>query len=167
MLGRVGMVARWKPVHLGHAAVLRALVRAEQACVGIGSSNRHDEQNPFTPRETAAMIRLVVPAASNLRLVEVPDLGDGPRWRVMVAELFGPLDLFVTANAYVRDLMASVYEVVHPVHLVPEDERVAVNGTMVREAMLAGGPWRHLVPSEVADYLEREGLVSRFVSEFA
>jgi nicotinamide-nucleotide adenylyltransferase len=43
------MVARWKPVHRGHAVVLRALSdRAEQALIGIGSSNRYDSRNPFT-----------------------------------------------------------------------------------------------------------------------
>jgi hypothetical protein len=34
---RIGMVARWRPVHRGHAPVLRALCdRASQALIGTG-----------------------------------------------------------------------------------------------------------------------------------
>lgn len=158
------MIARWKPPHLGHAAVLRALSRyARELTVGIGSSNRHDAQNPWSAAETRTMLGLLVPG---LRVVEVPDLGDGPRWRAMVVEMLGPLDMFVTANRYVRDLLAEDYRVVHPVHLVPEEERVAVDGTMVRRAMLAGEEWRALVPSEIAAWLDSQGLVDRYRQEF-
>ena len=54
---RIGMVARWRPVHRGHVPVLRALCdRAAQALIGIGSSNRYDLRNPFTLEETINMI---------------------------------------------------------------------------------------------------------------
>mgnify|MGYP002750839863 CR=1 FL=1 len=54
---RIGMVARWRPVHLGHAPILRALCdRATHALIGIGSSNRYDFRNPFTLEETIDMI---------------------------------------------------------------------------------------------------------------
>lgn len=166
-VARLGMVARWKPVHLGHAAVLRALVgHAAEVLIGIGSANRYDLANPFTPAETADMLRLVLGGADNYRLLEVPDLGHGPRWRAMVVELFGPLDLFVTANPYVRRLLLGDYRVVHPVHLVPPDQRVALTGTMVRRAMASGEDWPGLVPPEVAEYLRRHGLVERFRREF-
>ena len=73
---RIAMIARWKPVHLGHAAVLEALAdRADHAIVGIGSPNKYDASNPFTADETAAMIRLVLDGRDNVELVEVPDLG--------------------------------------------------------------------------------------------
>ncbi|MBI3927993.1 MAG: hypothetical protein HY319_20795 [Armatimonadetes bacterium] len=164
---RLGIVARWKPVHLGHAAVLRALVEySDSVLIGIGSSNRYDARNPFTVSETTQMIRLVLPEAANYDLVEVPDLGNGPRWRAMVVELFGPLDLFVTANRRVRDLLREDYRVVHPVHLVRPHERVAVNGTMVRRRMALGEDWQGLVPSAVARFLEGRGLAERFVREF-
>jgi len=161
------MVARWKPVHLGHAAVLSALAeRAEHVLVGIGSSNRYGLQNPFTAAESAAMIRLVIPDPDRCTLVEVPDLGHGPRWRAMLADLMGPLDLFVTANPYVRDLMREVYRVVHPVHLLAPERRVPIDGTRVRKAMARGEGWREMVPPAVATYLQEERLVDRFRREF-
>jgi nicotinamide-nucleotide adenylyltransferase len=164
---RLGMVARWKPVHLGHAAVLEALLeRAGEVVIGIGSSNRYDLHNPFTLEETSEMIRRVLGASGRYTLVPVPDLGNGPRWREMVAGLLGPLDLFVTANTYVRDLLQEVYPVIHPVRLIPPERRIALDGTAVRKAMARGEGWRELVPEAVADLIDERGLANRFRREF-
>ncbi|MEW6284430.1 MAG: hypothetical protein AB1758_37795 [Candidatus Eremiobacterota bacterium] len=164
---RLGMIARWKPVHLGHAAVLQALVsRAREVLIGIGSSNKYDASNPFTAAETAEMIGVVLSGATNFRILEVPDLGHGPRWRAMVTEMFGPLDAFVTANEYVRSLLESDYRVFHPMDLVPPHGWVRVDGTMVRRAMARGENWRDMVPALVAGYLQSRGLVDRLVREF-
>ncbi|HEX5717631.1 MAG TPA: hypothetical protein VF179_15845 [Thermoanaerobaculia bacterium] len=167
---RLGMVARWKPVHLGHAAVLEALLeRAGEVVIGIGSSNRYDVRNPFTAEESADMIRRVLGGkaeSGRCELIPVPDLGNGPRWREMVAGLLGPLDLFVTANAYVRDLLQEVYPVIHPVQLIPPERRIALDGTAVRKAMARGEGWRELVPPAVADLIDERGLAARFRREF-
>lgn len=164
---RLAMVARWKPVHIGHAAVLRGLVAAADHCaIGIGSSNRYDADNPFTPSETADMIRLVLPDATRCSIFEMPDFNDGPRWRAHLADLLGDLDCFVTANRYVASLMRECYEVVHPVHFVPLEERVPVDGTMVRRAMACADPWEAMVPEPVVHYLKSRGLVERFLAEF-
>ena len=166
-VGRLAMIARWKPVHLGHAAVLEELVeRADEVILGIGSSNRYNAKNPFTAAETAEMLRLVVGHRPEVRLVEVPDLDDGPRWRLMVREMLGPLDLFVTANGYVRGLLLEDYPILHPVHLVAPERRVRVNGTMVRAAMARGEDFRALVPEAVARFLDERGLVERLRAEF-
>lgn len=163
----LGMVARWKPVHLGHAAVLRGLLReAARVTLGIGSANRYDARNPFTAGETREMIRLVVGEAPGVTIVEVPDLGDGPRWRAMVADQLGPLDAFVTANPYVASLMRERYAVMRPVELMPPEERVAVDGTTVRLSMAKGEGWRALVPPAVAEYIVARGLDARFRREF-
>jgi len=164
---RIGMVARWRPVHLGHLPVLHALCRrAETALIGIGSANRYDLRNPFTLDETIAMIRLVLAEHHNYTLIPIPDLDDGPRWRTMIANQFGPLDLFVTENPYVAKLMADTYPVVRPVVLINDDEKIPIDGAMVRRAMAQGDGWRDLVPAVVADYLTTHHLDERFRREF-
>ncbi|AKT43267.1 hypothetical protein [Chondromyces crocatus] len=166
-VGRLAIIARWKPVHAGHAAVLGSLVeRADEVLIGIGSSNRYNARNPFTSSESATMIQLVLRGHCNYRVIDVPDLDDGPRWRQMVKEMLGAIDLFVTANGYVRSLLIEDYPILHPVHLVPPELRVRVDGTMVRVAMARGDAWRSLVPAEVEHYLEEHGLVERLRSEF-
>lgn len=173
---RLAMIARWKPLHAGQAVVLDELTRrAEHVTIGIGSSNRYNARNPFTAAETATMIRAYLGelGRDNYSILDVPDLDDGPRWRLMVLDMLGPLDVFVTANGYVRSLLMHDYEVVHPVRFVPPERRVRVDGSMVREAMArADGPspassasWRDLVPPVVAEMLVTTGLFERFRSE--
>ncbi len=166
-LERIAMIARWKPVHIGHAAVLQGLAEtAGHVIVGIGSSNRYNLRNPFTADETEAMLRATLTGYFNYSIVHIPDLDDGPRWRVMVRDMLGPLDLFVTANGYVRSLLMHDYRVVHPVSFVPLEKRVAIDGTMVRVSMAQGDAYRELVPESVRDILETRGLVDRFRREF-
>lgn len=166
-IGRLAMIARWKPVHKGHAAVLEGLLRAaDSVIIGIGSSNRYNVKNPFTAAESAAMIREALRGFEGFTILEVPDLDDGPRWRAMVIDMLGPLDVFVTANGYVRSLLIRDYDVVHPVHFVPPERRVRLSGTMVRAAMARGEAWRDLVPEAVGEWLAARGLVTRFRKEF-
>lgn len=164
---RLGMVARWRPVHLGQAPVLRALCRhSDHTLIGIGSSNRYNLRNPFTIEETCDMINLVLAGWENYTLIPVPDLDDGPRWREMVLNLFGPLDLFVTDNPYVASLLENDYTIIRPVILVPDDEKVPIDGTLVRREMARGSDWRSLVPFEVAEYISDHQLDDRFRRQF-
>jgi nicotinamide-nucleotide adenylyltransferase len=166
-LERIGMVARWQPIHNGHVPVLHALCdNADQAIIGIGSANRHTARNPFSLSETTDMIQLVLDGRENYTLLPIPDLDDGPRWRAMVVEMFGPLDLFVTANPYVWSLLSAEYPLAKPVELIPVHARVAVDGTMVRRAMAQGDGWRAWVPGEVAEYIAAKKLDERFRREF-
>jgi nicotinamide-nucleotide adenylyltransferase len=166
-IDRIGMIARWRPVHLGHAPVLRALCdRASEALIGIGSANRYDFRNPFTLEETIDMLRRVLAGRRNYTLIPVPDLDDGPRWRLMVLDLFGSLDLFVTDNPYVASLLSQDYSIARPVTLVSEEERIAIDGSLVRREMARGGRWQDLLPQEVADYITARGLDDRFRREF-
>jgi nicotinamide-nucleotide adenylyltransferase len=164
---RIGMVARWKPVHLGHAAILRAVCNSgEKALIGIGSSNRYNARNPFTLDETRDMIQLVLSEYTNYQIIPVPDLDDGPRWRVMVKDLFGALDVFVTENPYVTNLLKDDYRVIRPVELIPPGERVPAEGSAVRRAMARGEDWEPLVPQVVAEYIKSNHLDVRFREEF-
>jgi nicotinamide-nucleotide adenylyltransferase len=165
---RIAMIARWKPVHLGHAAVLHALLdRADAVVVGVGSANRYDLDNPFTATETARMIDAALDGRAGYTIVRFDDLGDGPRWADRVVGALGPLDYYVTANGYVRSLLMHRYTVVHPVALLDPARRVRVDGTMVRRALAAEGDgWRALVPPAVAALIDREGWAARFRREF-
>ncbi len=164
--GRIGFVARFRPPHLAHAAILAALAReAETLVVGIGSSNRRDLDNPFTGEETADLLRPLLPEG-RFELHLLPDLYDGPRWAAMVRERFGEIDRFVTANPYVRSLVEGFWTVEHPLALLAPSERVAVDGKAVRRAMARGEDWARLVPPEVARALRTQGLVRRFREEF-
>jgi nicotinamide-nucleotide adenylyltransferase len=164
---RIGVIARWQPVHLGHVPVLRALCKCStQALIGIGSSNRYNMRNPFTFDERIEMLRLVLSERDNYTLMPVPDLDNGPRWRKLVINNFGRLDLFVTENPYVASLLADDYRIIKPVALIPEDQHIAVDGSLVRKAIAQGEGWQDLVPNEIEDYITIKRLDERFRREF-
>ncbi len=165
---RIAMIARWKPLHLGQAAVIRGLCAdGEQVLLGIGSSNRYNARNPFTLAETEEMLQIILAGRENVNVIPVPDLDDGPRWRLMVREILGEnLDLFVTDNPYVANLLSEFYRIERPVAFVPPNERIRVNGTMVREAIARGEDWQSLVPPEIAEYISSRKLDQRVRQEF-
>lgn len=166
-LARIGMIARWRPVHLGQAAVLHALCAgALDVSIGVGSSNRYNARNPFTLEETEAMLRIALEGKNNFKIIPVPDLDDGPRWRMMVQDLFGELDVFVTDNPYVANLMKDVYRIMRPVDWLDSSERVRVDGTMVRAMMAQGERWQEWVPEGIASYIQENKLDERFRREF-
>lgn len=170
-LNRIAMIARWKPVHLGQAAVLRAMCnRAGQVTIGVGSSNRYNARNPFTYEETEAMLRLALGGeaqeSASYAIIPVPDLDDGPRWRAMVKEMFGGLDAFVTDNPYVANLMKDDYRLMRPVEFLSPSERVRIDGSTVRVLMAKGEDWQEWVPEAVAKYIEENKLDERFRREF-
>lgn len=163
----VGMVARWQPVHLGHQAVLKALCRQfEHVQIGIGSANLTNYRSPFSVEEVTEMLHLALTGWDNFTLIPIPDLNDGPRWREMVAGLFGPLDLFFTDNPYVASLMAPVYRVERPVSLLTPGEQIAISGTQVRKAMARGEDWGSLLPPQVATYIQANRLDTCFRESF-
>ena len=162
-----GMVARWQPIHLGHAAVLRGLFKAhDRVIIGIGSANTQDVRSPFTLAEVNAMLEFVLAEFNNYQLIPLPDLGDGPLWREMVHQKFGPLKVFYTANPYVRGLMEAVYPVAHPVTMVSPENRIPIDGSMVRQAMARGEDWASMLPPPVAAYLQENNLVARFREQY-
>ncbi len=170
-LRRIAMIARWKPVHVGQAAVLRGLCSgAGEVSIGVGSSNRYNARNPFTYEETEAMLRLALGGeaqeSASYAIVPVPDLDDGPRWRVMVKEMFGELDAFVTDNPYVANLMKDDYRLMRPVEFLSPSEFIKVDGTAVRLMMARGEKWQDWVPERVAQYIESNKLDERFRREF-
>jgi len=164
---RIGMIARWKPVHRGHWVTLRTLCKtADKLLIGIGSSNRYNVRNPFTAVETEEMLRLSLDDLNNYEIIWVPDLDDGPRWREMVRNLFGDLDLFVTDNPYVNSLLEKDYHTCRPVELLPPESHARINGSMVRAMMARGERWQDWVPAPCADYIQQNKLDERFRNEF-
>jgi nicotinamide-nucleotide adenylyltransferase len=164
---RVGMVARWRPVHVGQAHALHALCDlAETAVIGVGSSNRYNVRNPFTVEETTDMLVLALDGIRNYQILSVSDLDDGRRWRGMILDLFGELDRFVTDNPYVADLLKDDYTVIRPVELIAPQDQVRVDGASVRAMMARGEAWQAWVPDKVARYIQHNQLDKRFRKEF-
>jgi nicotinamide-nucleotide adenylyltransferase len=160
---RMGAIFRFQPVHDVHAAIVAAMAaRADEVVLGIGSACSEDARNPFSYAERVAMIESL--GHARVTCVPIRDLHDGPRWRLQVLELMGPLERFVCANGYVRRLLEVDYRLVAPLELIDPSP---ISGSEVRLAMAAGLPWSDQVPESVAALLRRRGLVERFRRRYA
>ncbi|MDP3639958.1 MAG: hypothetical protein Q8R53_02020 [Nanoarchaeota archaeon] len=172
--GKVGLIARFKPLHNGGAMMLEKVCsQADAVTIGIGSSNKYTVRNPFTAEESAALVRAYLsPRYENYTIVHVPDFGhipeyrNGQKWRETVLQLFGSLDYFVTGNPYTRDLLQEDYHLIHPAWLLLPEEQFRLRATEVRIKMARGEDWQSLVPHAVCEYLQNNGLVERFCREF-
>lgn len=175
--GKVGLVARFKPLHNGHKMMLEAICdNAEHVVIGLGSVGKYDVRNPFTAEESKEMVDLVLKGKySNYSFCYVPDVSktvkvdvnNAPAWAKNVYERFGNLDAFITANdSEVKPFLEKYYTIVKPLDLLPQEKRVRVNATMVREELARNGDWRSLVPPQVADYIKENGLDKRFRQDF-
>lgn len=171
-LGKVGLVARFKPLHNGGFALLESLCqRANEVVIGIGSANKYNVRNPFTAEESEGMIRAALDKYNNYRFVDVPDFAhiseykDGMKWKEFVVDKF-KVNYFASGNEFVRGLLADKLKVVDSYLFVPEDKRVKVKSSEIRIAMATFQDWKKFVPEKVAKYMEDFGLVERFRKEF-
>jgi len=99
-LGRVGVIARFKPLHNGAYAMLEAVCEnANEVIIGIGSANKYSLRNPFTAKESEDMVRLTLEQKfSNYSIIHIPDFAqipeysDGKKWKEYVIEKFGKFE---------------------------------------------------------------------------
>jgi len=169
---KLGLIGRFKPLHLGCAALLEeACKESQEVIIGIGSANKYNLRNPFTAQESEEMIRSCI-KFPNYQILYIPDFGDipgyenGQEWSVHVKSWFGELDAFVSGNLYVTELLKPNYRIIHPNVLIPKEKQIELHATKVRIEMARGDGWREFVPFEVSEYLDSNGLVERFRREY-
>jgi len=175
--GRVAAIGRFKPLHLGGAAMLESMCEsADQVLIGVGSCNKYNLRNPFTAQESEEMIDSYLgPRFDNYSVLQVPDFAqldvegakDGSLWKNHVLKEFGTLDAFVSGNPYVAKLLGDEYEIVHPTTLIDPSKHIRLRAGMVRLAMAQGDErYALMMPTEVHNYMIKNNLVERFCKEF-
>ena len=173
-LGRVGVIGRFRPLHLGATVMLESLCeQSEHVIIGIGSTNKYNLRNPFTPQEVEDMLHLVLsPKYNNYEIVRIPDFAhedgfaDGQRWVQEVRNMYQNLDAFVSGNPWTEKLLQPHYQIIHPAELIPKENWVYCKGSIVRMAMAKNEDWERLVRPEVATYMKERKLDERFKREF-
>jgi len=149
-------IGRFQPFHRGHlSAVKQALEHVDNLYIAIGSSQYdHTEDNPFTAKERAEMIRLTLEEhglINRCEVFELPDIHDNEKWTTHVRKIIPPFDMvFVGDNGLVRELFgrfdkADVLEVEHEVN---------ISATKIRCAMARGLGWESHVSPGVAGYIK-------------
>ncbi len=157
-------IGRFQPFHKGHLAALEWILnREDEVIVAIGSAQySHSLRNPFTLGERIEMIWLTVKErglADKVIIAGVPDTnGKHSLW---VPLLLSYVPSF--QRAYTNDPLSQRLFREHGIEVLPIPffNRSEYCATKIRELMLRGGEWEHLVPKPVAEYIKKIGGVER------
>lgn len=161
---RALVVGRFQPLHKGHVAlVTRALEDCQSVVVGIGSATAKTSlKNPFNAAERRQMLGACFPnevAAGHLRIVDVPDINNPPRWVAHVLSITGPVDR-VFGN---DDDTLGLFELANLPCVRPGLlDREKFEASHIRMLLAEDDPaWRKLVPAPVVPLLEQWGAGKR------
>ena len=155
---RALVIGRFQPLHKGHLALIqRALEDCQSVLVGIGSATAKTSlRNPFTTAERRQMIGACFPsevATGRLRILDVPDINNPPRYVDHVLAITGPIDrVFGNDDETLGLFDLAGLRVVSP-GLV---EREKYEANKIRVLMAEDDPaWRKHVPAAVVPLLEQ------------
>ncbi len=151
-MARAIMIGRFQPIHKGHVEVIKQILQeVDELVIGVGSSQEgHTLENPFTAEERVRMIGRALEEAgvdrSRTRIVPIPDVHDDKLWAPHVVKLSPEFSAVYSGNPWVQRLFREAgYEVRAP----PPFKRKEYQGMEIRDRMLKGEEWEHLVPGAV------------------
>jgi nicotinamide-nucleotide adenylyltransferase len=154
-------IGRFQPYHDGHHQMVEEIVpEVDELVLGIGSAGHsHTRHNPFTAGERVMMVTKAV-AEFDLTTYVVPieDLDRNSVWVSHVRSMSPAFDVAYSNNPLVIQLFG---EAEVEVRQSPMFNRDVLEGSELRERMIEGGEWRHLVPEPVVDVIEEIGGIER------
>ena len=149
------LIGRFQPFHLGHLdAVLFGLSRTENLFIGIGSSNKSNEnRNPFSAKERREMIiSSIEPSmAERTKIFDIPDVGDHEKWAFEIDKIVPKYDVVFTNDEFTQILFEKREMNVVPVVL---KDREKFSGTNIRNLITEDKNWRDLVPQGTRNVLD-------------
>ena len=156
MVTRGIQIGRFQPPHKGHVEMFKQIMReVDELIIGIGSAQEsHTFENPFTAGERTLMLTRALAEAgvdlSRVHLIPIPDVNNNAIWVSHVVSFSPPFSIVYSGNALVKRLFKEAgFEVRTP----PLFKRKEYWGTEIRDRMLKGKRWEHLVPRSVLDVM--------------
>lgn len=146
--------------------ISQILSEVEELVIVIGSAQiNYTLENPFTVGERIEMVRLALREGGidldKVYVVPVPDIFSHRTWIAHVFT-FSPLfDVVYTNNPTVALPFKDAGYEVRP---LPPFRRDLYSSTNIRKKMLAGENWEDLVPSSVAEFIQKIHGVERLRS---
>lgn len=129
--------------------------------IGVGSAQIEREQkNPLSGGERITMIRRVLENRDigPYEIYPIPDIDCYPAWPYYVKAILPPFDcLYVHSETVLRLFKGTRTKL----RRVDEFNKSEWSATEVRKRIREGEDWKHLVPKEVAEYLEEINMEER------
>jgi len=142
-------VGRFQPFHKGHLKVIQnASKKYNQVIVGIGSSQYgFTLDNPFTADERKLMIEksLKTIDVKNYTIVLIPDIHNHPKWVNHILSIVSDFDVVLSNNSLTKQLFSEKGYAVKETLFYYKNK---YSGKEIRNRMIKGKRWKHLVPLE-------------------
>ncbi|MHA1686713.1 MAG: nicotinamide-nucleotide adenylyltransferase [Candidatus Heimdallarchaeaceae archaeon] len=159
-------LGRFNPPHLGHVKALEYILAQpdiEEVIILIGSGEKaYSVKNPFTGGERVEMMRAIIRHyfdLNNFYIIAIPDANRNTIWPAHVIDLVPHFEVIFTNNPLVIQLFNNLTEKI--VHSIPLVNRTEYSGRIIREKMLKGEKWQHLVPEVILPIITRLSGVER------
>lgn len=146
-------IGRFQPFHKGHLSVIKKLYAdygPDNVIVAIGSSNKsHEYRNPFTFEERKEMLETSL-KTEKMKIPEifpVTDTIEDEAWVENVKEEIGKqFDIVCTGSEWTRQLFEKADICVLKPEFFKQEGKI-VSATDIRDRILKGIKWEHLVPN--------------------
>ena len=159
------LIGRFQPFHLGHLEAIKfALSKVENLWLGIGSSNKPlQKNNPFSAGERRTMIEASLNSdmAKRIKLFDIPDLENHEKWIVNIDSIVPQYDVVFTNDELTQHLYSRRRI---KVLVIPFTKRDTLSGTNIRDMIINGKEWNHLVPIGTKDTLDKIDAKERLTS---
>lgn len=147
-------IGRFQPYHNGHQSVLEHIAQeVDEIIIGVGSAQlSHHADNPFTAGERVMMItRSLASLDCPVYVIPIEDIQRNALWVAHVRSMAPPFDTIYSSNPLVVRLFAEAGLAVQSPAMY---EREILSGTEIRRRILAGKPWKDLVPPAVVQVID-------------
>jgi nicotinamide-nucleotide adenylyltransferase len=153
-MGVALFVGRFQPFHNGHLKAIREILKREDSLiVVVGSAQEaNTRKNPFSVEERKVMVMRALEEAGleHVRVISVPDYYDDAKWAEAVRKRCA-FDVAYANNSWTERCFrkAGIEVRVHVLH-----DREDLAGARIRDLIVHGREWKHLVPPSVAAFIE-------------
>jgi len=154
-------IGRFQPFHNGHHTLVEETVAdVDELVLGIGSADAsHTTRNPFTAGERVMMITKAVEEFDiPVYVVPIEDIDRNAVWVSHVRSMTPTFDVAYSNNPLVVQLFEEAGIEVRQSEMFDRDR---LEGTGIRERMLADEDWTDRVPDPVADVIDEINGVQR------
>ncbi|MFW6040759.1 MAG: nicotinamide-nucleotide adenylyltransferase [Thermoplasmatota archaeon] len=155
-------IGRFQPFHNGHLEVVKQMAEeCDSVIIGVGSAQKeHEMADPLSGGERIYIIEKVLNKKNIVpfRVYPVPDIECYPAWVHYVKSILPNFDRVYGNSSVVLKLFESSRI---ETKRVDEVKREIYSGSEIRKRIREGKKWKHLVPHEVADYLEEINVKER------
>jgi len=147
-------IGRFQPFHEGHREMtLQIAQEVDEVVVGIGSADvSHTVRNPFTAGERVMMISRVLEALeTRTYVVPIEDIDRNSVWVSHIESMSPEFEVAYSNNPLVIQLFAEAGIEVRQSEMYNRED---LKGSRIRDRMIVGDDWEHLVPDPVVEVID-------------